>query len=259
MSASVNPLTYNAYVTQIATLAVYNVTTVSGVVTPVDAAFATIIPQMLEFAEMRIQRDLDLAQTMLAQQAYSVNTGSNSFTISTADFITVQNVQAQPSGGTQTYNLLPVTKEFIFYSFDNSSYVGFPVYYALTGGDLASYGANFSNIIIGPYADQTYNITVWGTMRMNSLTTYATTANANTLTTYLSYQYPDLLLMASMIYISGFQRNFGRAADDPAMAVSYEAMYQGLLKSALMEEYRKKGLASAYTSNTPSPVATPNR
>jgi hypothetical protein len=65
--------------------------------------------------------------------------------------------------------------------------------------------------------------------------------------------------MASMIYISGYQRNFGRQSDDPAMAVSYESQYEVLLKAATTEENRKKFLASAYTSQSSSPVATPGR
>jgi hypothetical protein len=65
--------------------------------------------------------------------------------------------------------------------------------------------------------------------------------------------------MASMIYISAYQRNFGKANDDPQMAVTYESQYQTLLKSALMEENRKKFEAAAWSSQSPSTVATPTR
>jgi len=67
------------------------------------------------------------------------------------------------------------------------------------------------------------------------------------------------MIMASMIYISAYQRNFGRQSDDPAMAQSYEGQYNALLKSALVEEVRKKYEAAAWTSYSPSPVATPTR
>ena len=56
-------LTYNGYITQIATLAVVNTTTTAGIVVGVDAPFNAIIPQMLNYAELRIQRDLDLLPT----------------------------------------------------------------------------------------------------------------------------------------------------------------------------------------------------
>ena len=65
--------------------------------------------------------------------------------------------------------------------------------------------------------------------------------------------------MASMIYISAYQRNFGRQADDPAMAQSYESQYQGLKTSALLEENRKKFEAAAWTSYSPAPAASPTR
>jgi hypothetical protein len=65
--------------------------------------------------------------------------------------------------------------------------------------------------------------------------------------------------MASMIYVSGYQRNFGRANDDPQMAVSYEGQYKALMQGAMIEEARKKFQSSGWTSMSPSPVATPTR
>jgi hypothetical protein len=65
--------------------------------------------------------------------------------------------------------------------------------------------------------------------------------------------------MASMIFISGYQRNFGRQSDDPQMAQSYETQYMTLLKGATVEEFRKKYQSSGWTSMSPSPVATPGR
>jgi hypothetical protein len=65
--------------------------------------------------------------------------------------------------------------------------------------------------------------------------------------------------MASMIYISAYQRNFGKANDDPQMAVTYESQYQTLLRSAMMEENRKKFEAAAWSSQSPSTAATPTR
>jgi hypothetical protein len=43
------------------------------------------------------------------------------------------------------------------------------------------------------------------------------------------------------------------------MAVTYEMQYQTLLKGAVTEEARKKFEASAWSSQGPSPVATPTR
>ena len=65
--------------------------------------------------------------------------------------------------------------------------------------------------------------------------------------------------MASMVYISAYQRNFGRMSDDPQMAVSYESQYQALVKGATVEEFRKKFEAGGWSSMSPATVATPGR
>lgn len=87
MTAATNPLTYNDYVSQIATLAVVNTTTSSGVVVGVDAEFNALIPQMLNYAELRIQRDLDLlpSQTSLS---YNISIGTNLLQLPVDDFVT---------------------------------------------------------------------------------------------------------------------------------------------------------------------------
>ena len=68
------------------------------------------------------------------------------------------------------------------------------------------------------------------------------------------------MIMASMVYLSAYQRNFsGMAANDPNMPVSYESQYQALLKGATIEEARKKFQSSAWTSQSPAVVASPGR
>jgi hypothetical protein len=106
---------------------------------------------------------------------------------------------------------------------------------------------------VGPYPDQNYAVTLVGTIRMPTL---YVTSGAGTNTTFMSTCLPDLLLMASRGFASGYQRNFGRQSDDPAMAQSYENQYQMLLKGATVEEYRKKFEAYAWSSDSLSPIAT---
>ena len=250
------PLTYNGYVVQIATMAVVNTTTVAGVVVGVDDAFNAIIPQMLNYAELRIQRDLDLLPTQTTA-SYTLTTGSNTLTISTADFVTVQTILLANS--TENVPLLPTTKEFLQNTYGSSSNTGVPAYYAMYGGDRATGGNTDNIIVLGPWPNSNYTVTLTGTIRAPTLYTFATTLSASVGTTFISTYLPDLLIMASMIYISAYQRNFGRESDDPAMAQSYESQYQALLKGATIEEYRKKFQASAWSSMSPSPVASPSR
>jgi hypothetical protein len=111
---------------------------------------------------------------------------------------------------------------------------------------------NETLFFVGPVPDQAYPVEVVGTYRPNSL-------SATNLTTFISLYLPDVFIMASMIYISAYQRNFGRANDDPQMAITYESQYQALLKSAIVEEARKKFEASGWSSQATSAAATPTR
>ena len=258
------PLTYNGYVTQVANMAVVEYQTITnvggqGIVVGVDSAFNVIIPQMLNYAELRIQRDLDLLPSQ-SSRTYTLTSGNNELQISSNDFVTVQTVQV--TSGTAKIPLLPVTKEYLQNVYNNSSFTGIPAFYAMYGGDLATGGNTTANILLGPYPGSNYPVTVTGTVRMPTL--YPDLGNdgypvSGAGTTFISTYLPDMLLMASLIYISAYQRNFGRMSDDPAMAQSYEAQYQALKQAAVMEEYGKKFQASAWSSYSTSPAATPTR
>ncbi len=250
------PLTYNAYVTQIGVLAVAQTHTSGGVTHGVDDSFTSLIPQMLNYAELRIQRDLDLLPS-LTSGAYALTAGSNVFSIPVADFVTLQTFQLD--GGSGLVALLPVSKEFLQVMYGDPSFLSQPVYFAPYGGDQATAGATSTNFLIGPYPDQNYPMTVTGTMRLPSLALNATQALASTALTFISTWLPDLLVQASMIYITEYQRNFGPASNDPQMGVTYEQQYQTLLKGALVEEARKRFGASAWSSMSPPTLATPTR
>ena len=252
------PLTYNGYVTQVATMAVVNVQTTSGVVVGIDAEFNAIIPQMLNYAELRIQRDLDLLPSQTSRP-YTLTIGNNQLQLGAYDFVTVQTVTLNVSG--VTYPLLPSTKEYLQNVYGSSAVGsrGQPKLFAMYGGDLATGGKTYNNILLGPYPDIAYNVEVIGTVRLPTLYENATTPLAATGTTFISTYFPDLLIQASLIYISQFQRNFGQASNDPAMGPTYELQYQNLLRAAAVEEGRKKFSASAWSSMSPQVAATPTR
>ena len=108
-------------------------------------------------------------------------------------------------------------------------------------------------MLVAPIPDQAYSFTVVGTQR------FPTLSSTNT-TTFISQYLPDVFIMASMIYIAAYQRNFTSAAsNDPQMAVTYETQYQALLKGAMVEEARKKFEASGWTSQAPALAASPTR
>ena len=141
--------------------------------------------------------------------------------------------------------LLPTTKEFLdaVYGSSFTANRGAPQYFVPFNETL---------FFVGPVPDQAYPVEVVGTYRPNSL-------SATNKSTFISLYLPETFIMASMIYISAYQRNFGRANDDPQMAITYESQYQALLKSAVVEEARKKFDASGWSSQSPATVATPSR
>lgn len=257
MAAATNPLSYNAYVTQIGVLAVANVTTVGGLVTPVDAPLVALIPQMLNYAELRIQRDADLLPSKTSITTYALTTGNNQLSISVDDFVTVQTFGI--TVGTAKVPLLPVTNEYLSNVWGDSAHLGQPINFCMFGGDKTTGGATSNIMLVGPYPDQAYPVSITGTQRLPSLYKFAVAGTADTRYTFISTYLPDLLLMASMIYISGFQRNWGRQSDDPAMAISYEAQYQALLRGVVTEEARKKFQGAAWTSMSPAQVASTTR
>lgn len=260
MPVPTNALTYNDYVTQVATMAVVNTQTVSGVVQSTDAAFNAIIPQMLNYAELRIQRDIDFLQSS-AVKTTELPAGTRYLTYSSADFKTIDtvNILSNPEVPEVVSVLLPTTKEFaqnVYPATNISTNWGTPKYFYLFG-DFGS--QDNVNLFIVPQPSDDYYVEVLGSSWLDSLYKYATTEDAGTATTYISSYLPDLLVLASMIYISAYQRNFGRQSDDPAMAQSYEAQYKTLLPAANNAEEQKRFQASAWSSSSVPSSATPTR
>ena len=198
-----------------------------------------------------MQRDLDFLSTQISTTAYTFTGGSNTLTIPTSQFIVPQTFEVIDNSGNST-PLLPVGKEFIQNVYGSGSTQGLPQYFAVYGGDTNTTGNTSQNLIVGPTPNNSYAVRLTGTVRSAPL-------SATNTTTFISTYLPDLFIMASMIYISAFQRNFGRLNDDPSMAQTYESQYQTLKTSALVEENRKKFEAAAWTSYSPAPVASPTR
>lgn len=230
----------NSYIDQIATMAVVAVN---------DPAYVTILPQMITYAENRMYRDLDFLFTSIATTAYGLTAGSRQIAVPSGTFVVPEQINvlvgsSNPDLATRT-PLLPTTKEFLDAVYGSG---------AVSNRGVPKYFCPFDDytFLVGPYPDQNYACEIVGTYRPESL-------SATNTTTFISLFLPDLFIMASMIYVSAYQRNFGRANDDPQMAVTYESQYQALLKSAMMEENRKKFEAAAWSSQSPSVVSTPTR
>jgi hypothetical protein len=112
---------------------------------------------------------------------------------------------------------------------------------------------------LGPTPNYAYSVNVNGAIRMPSLYQFATAGVADTSYTYISQWLPDLLLVASMIFISAYQRNFSANSDSKDMPVNYEQQYRTLLAAAIAEENRKSGMGSGWSAYATPATATPTR
>ena len=232
----------NSYVQQIATMAVVEAN---------NADYLIILPQMITYAENRMYRDLDFLFTSISTTAYGLTAGSRQIAVPTGTFVVPEQINVlTPSGSSNPDTatrvpLLPTTKEFLdsVYGSGATANRGVPQYFV----PFDDY-----TFLVGPYPDANYTCEIVGTYRPESM-------SATNKTTFISLYLPDLFIMASMIYVSAYQRNFVRANDDPQMAVTYESQYQALLGKADLEENRKKFEAAAWSSQEPSVSATPTR
>ena len=256
MSApGLNPLSFNAWVQTIASMAVVLTQETNGVYAFVDQPLQTILPQILSYAEGRIQRDLDL-QAAQTTNTYTLTPNVQTFPLPINDFLIVNTVAVQAPGNIP---LLPVSKEFIYNCFGGPGGQGIPQYFALTGDNDGDGADTYNNILLGPSPNFAYGLAVTGTIRTPSLYTYASPSVADTQYTYISSQLPDMLVMASMIFISAFQRNFSATSDDTNMGQTYEKQYQALRLGAIPEENRKKQMGSGWSSYSTPTSATPTR
>ena len=103
---------------------------------------------ILNYAELRIQRDLDLlpAQT---SNTYTLSAGNYLFPLPVDDFVIVQRVAIEQLNGTQvisTSPLLQVSQEFIQNVYGGLATPGTPMYYAMVGDNFGNGGDVNNNI-----------------------------------------------------------------------------------------------------------------
>ena len=224
-------LTYTSLITSLANLLAMS---------PTDTNFLGILPNAIDYAELRMQRDMDLE----ANSDYFIGS-----TLTAGDLIQTFNADLQVidsitiTNGTTQVNLTPVSRDYLLAMYNSTTYQAQPLYFA---------PYNPAQILIGPIPDQNYPVQVFATVRFEQLSG----TNAQN---YLSQQFPDMYIAACMIFLSGWMRNFGSQADNPQMAQSWETQYQALLKSALPEDGRRKFEASAWSSEGAPVAASPSR
>ena len=214
-----------------------------------DTPFLDYIPNIIDLAEQRCYRDLDLLSTVVRDTASSCIANSRNFTLPSTSgrFVVVNGINiVTPFGSTVstgTRNRLPQLSldalDALWPSNTAASATTVPRYFAMVTDQTIAYG---------PPPGNAFQVEVVGTIRQDPLSPTNTE-------TYLTLYLPDLFFAASMVAVAGYQRDFGSQADDPKLAVSWESEYGKFLASAQMEEQRKRFASSGWTSATPAVAA----
>lgn len=235
------PLTYNTFVTSLANM----------LVVPLDdAAFVTALPNIIDDAEGRLYRELDLLSTRVT--ATGLLTANNrNFTLPTTNgtFVVVEQFNTivpstvtNPDLGTRV-PMNPVSKEYLDAVWPSAVPSGVPTLFA---------PISQAAWIVGCAPNAAYTVEVVGTIRPAPLSL----ANQ---TTFLSTNLPDVLLAAALVFSAGYQMNFSAGGDNPAAGMTWESHVKTLIDSAKVEELRKKFGSEGWTSKEPDKIATPPR
>lgn len=215
-----------------------------------DTNFVGILPEVIEYTELRIQRDLDLVASISQTQGTNMVASTNIYALP-SEIQVLQEVRIDT--GTDIIPLTPQAKEYMNAIYTSQTITGVPVDFAVL--NISNYdGTNVGQmqIIVGPTPNADFPTFITGTYRLTPL-------SPENSSNYMSNQMSDLYVSAAMVFLSGWIRNFGSQSDNPQMSQSWESQYQVLLKSAAVEEARRKYQASAWTSMSPATSATPTR
>lgn len=234
-------LTYTTWVATVANLTITDSN---------DPNFVQILPECIDYAEQRMYRELDLLSTVTRQtgtltpniRTFNLPTTSGRFVVTNGFNVITPSAATNPDAGTRN-QMVPTSRDVLDVLWPSSTGAALPVLYAMITDQ---------QIIVGPAPDAAYTVECIGTVRPTPLSV----ANP---TTYLTLYLPDLFTAASMIFMSGYAKNFGSQADDPKMAVSWESQYQALFASANVEQQRSRYASGAWGSLSPTPIATPSR
>jgi|HubBroStandDraft_5_1064220.scaffolds.fasta_scaffold53538_2 hypothetical protein len=203
---------------------------------PNDPQFVAVLQTLIDQAEQRCYRDLDLlAATSSQTLPLTIGASKLDFSSLSPNLLILEDVNivvpptvTNPELG-ERVPAYPVSKEWLRMTFGVSGVRGIPTFYAMNDD---------RTILLGPFPDAAYTAELVGKYRPTPL--YLQAPANGTQTTFLTSLLPDLFLAAAMCAGSAYQHNWGAQSDDPRQAMSWESNYQGLLGPAKSEEARKK-------------------
>lgn len=231
--------TYDSYVTALKTMLVS---------ADVDDAFDAILPSIIDYAEQRIYRELNLISTVYTDNTTVTTVSGTRDVVLPQTFVSVTNINlltpagALPGAGVRV-PLTPVSRDALDNLWPDPGATDEPQMFCMV---------TQWSILLGPTPNDTYRMEIVGTYRPDPL------SSTNT-TTFISAHLPDLFLAASMVFGAGYQRDFGAQTNDPQMGTAWEQQYQLLKASADTEEVRKRFAASSWSSQPVITQAQPQR
>ena len=241
-------INYSTLVSEVATLTVIS----STILVTGDSNFGGIMDAAINYAEGRLYRDLDLVDASIVDASVVCSSGVRSVSLSTTSGnpLQIDALNLLTSAGTTSSNatrvpLVPAARSVIdmIYPSVVSSNCGPPQFFARI---------NDTEVVMGPAPDQAYGIEMQATIRPDPL-------SASNSSTWLTQNVPELMVAATMIFLSGYMRNYGAQSDDPQMAQSWEGQYKALMGTAQVDSMRQKFESAAWTAQSPTPLATPPR
>jgi hypothetical protein len=195
-----------------------------------DSDFLATLPEIIDDAEQRCYRELDLLGTVVTDTSgvFTANQRTATLPQALGRFINVKRLNfftgTYPAGRTQLVPLPASIIDALFPSETGTSGVN-PQYYAPVTDQV---------FMIAPSPPSAFSFEVIGTIRPTPLSSGNT---ATFLTNYLS----DLFFAASMVSATGsLLKNFGAQSENPQQGLSWESQFQTRLASAKTEELRRK-------------------
>ena len=178
----------------------------------------SVLSRLIQNAESKIYREVDSDQDRFYATSNLII--GNRYVTIPSDLRLIRSVQLKNSAGNQFYLEQKDTSYIAeYYSDPGNSSVDIPKYYA-------NWDANFW--VVAPTPDQTYEITLAYNKQPTSITT-------DTTGTYLSNNYQDLLLYASLVNTYGYLKG-------PADMLQYysQAYEKALLSYAIEQQGRRR-------------------
>lgn len=177
---------------------------------------STEVQTFIAQGESRIYRDL----RVIDMEVTSSQTITNNAFALPSDYLEMRNLYVTDSTGAYLYELIRRSPAWLRGTYGIQSAQGTPQYYAREG----------QNIIVGPYPDASYPVSMLYYSRLASL-------SATNTTNWLTSKNPDLIFAAAMVELANYTQNdsatqywegkYNQVRDDVKLADKRERMSGG--------------------------------